>query len=98
MLESICYENSTQKEAIAMDYPNHITDYKNEKRSIQSLESGSLKNALQGECENERLPDEQVFLPLQCESGSACTKWMGLQHLRLQMPRELIARRSRKKS
>ena len=68
----------------------------NEKRSIQSLESGSLKNALQGECEDERLPDEQVFLPLQCESGSACTKWMGLQHLRLQMPRELIARRSRK--
>ena len=63
---------------------------------IQSLESGSLKNALQGECEDERLPDEQVFLPLQCESGSTCTKWMGLQHLRLQMPRELIARKSKK--
>lgn len=70
----------------------------NEKRSIQSLESGSLKNALQGECEDERLPDEQVFLPLQCESESACTKWMGLQHLHLQMPRGLIARKSRKKS
>lgn len=31
MLESICYENSTQKEAIAMDYPNHIIDYKKSK-------------------------------------------------------------------
>ena len=35
---------------------------------------------MQDECEDGRLPDEQVFLPLQCESGSACTKWMGLQH------------------
>ena len=29
------------------------------------------------ECEDGRLPDEQVFLPLQCESGSACTKLDG---------------------
>lgn len=27
MLESICYKNSSQEEAIAMDYPNHITDH-----------------------------------------------------------------------
>lgn len=32
MSESICSEKSTQKEAIAMDYPNHITDYKKGKR------------------------------------------------------------------
>ena len=27
MLESICYNRSTQEEAIAMDYPNHITNH-----------------------------------------------------------------------
>lgn len=27
MLESICYQRSTQEEAIATDYPNHITNY-----------------------------------------------------------------------
>ena len=27
MLESICYKRSTQEEAIAMDYPNHITNH-----------------------------------------------------------------------
>lgn len=27
MLESICDKSSTQKEAIAMDYPNQITDH-----------------------------------------------------------------------
>ena len=27
MLESICYKRSSQKEAITMDYPNHITEH-----------------------------------------------------------------------
>lgn len=31
MLESICYKRSTQEEAIAMDYSNHITNHEKDK-------------------------------------------------------------------
>ena len=33
MLESICYKSSTQEEAIAMDYPNHITNHEKGKQA-----------------------------------------------------------------
>ena len=37
VLESICDKNPTQKEAIAMDYLNHITDHEKGKPVIGCL-------------------------------------------------------------
>ena len=51
MLESICYKRSTQKEAIAMDYPNHITDHEKGKRlTYEDYVAIELRLWLEAQC------------------------------------------------